>query len=85
MMDAPDKFPGYTHIALRVASIPATIAALKANDIPITQGPAALAKSLDNVTIRVAHQHRDVTDTVSIAERACGSGGFRVEPLRSWA
>ena len=37
MMDAPDKFPGYTHIALRVASIPATIAALKANDIPITQ------------------------------------------------
>ena len=54
MMDAPDKFPGYTHIALRVASIPATITALKANDIPITQGPAALAKSLDNVTIRGA-------------------------------
>ena len=84
-MDAPDKFPGYTHIALRVASIPATITALKANDIPITQGPAALAKSLDNVTIRVPHEHRDVTDTVSIAERVCGSGGFRVEPLRSWA
>src|SRR5215472_16299971 len=24
-------------------------------------------------------------DTVSTAERACGNGSFRVEPLRSWA
>src|SRR6516162_6497997 len=38
LMDVPEKFPGYTHIALRVASIPVTIAALKANDIAISQG-----------------------------------------------
>ena len=37
LMDLPEKFPGYTHIALRVASIPVTIAALKANDIAISQ------------------------------------------------
>jgi hypothetical protein len=36
LMDAPGKYPGYTHMALRVASIAATIAALNANDIAIT-------------------------------------------------
>ena len=50
LMDAPAKYPGYTQMALRVASIPSAIAALKANDIAITQGqpklcPRALARS----------------------------------------
>ena len=45
LMDTPDKYPGYTHMALRVASIPAAIAALKANDIAITQGPVSFDDS----------------------------------------
>src|ERR1700733_10188342 len=39
LMDVDEKYAGYTHVALGVASIPATISALKANDIAISQGP----------------------------------------------
>ena len=45
VMDVPAKYPGYTHMALRVGSIPATIAVLKANDIAITQGPVSFGES----------------------------------------
>jgi lactoylglutathione lyase len=44
LMDVPDKYPGYTHMALRVASIRATMVALKANGIAITQGPVSFGE-----------------------------------------
>ena len=54
LIDAPQKFPGYTHIALRVGSIPATIAALQAeqNGIAITPGPVSFGQRRARLGVR---------------------------------
>jgi catechol 2,3-dioxygenase-like lactoylglutathione lyase family enzyme len=42
LMDRPDKYPGYTHASLRVASIEDTVVALHRLGIVISEGPVNL-------------------------------------------
>jgi lactoylglutathione lyase len=44
LMDVGDKYPGYTHVALSVASIKAAIQALRDNGVRITQGPVSFGR-----------------------------------------
>jgi lactoylglutathione lyase len=46
LMDVPEKHPGWTHVALAVASIERTVAELEALGIVISEGPLRLGTGM---------------------------------------
>ena len=73
-MDIENKYPGFTHVALRVGSIKATMEALAENDIAITQGPVSFGPD-GNVSLFVRDPDRNVIELRGREEDLSSIGG----------
>ena len=74
LMDVGEKYPGYTHVALRVESIKAAIEALRANAIRITQGPVSFGRD-GHVSVFVRDPDLNVVELRGREEDLSSLGG----------
>jgi len=82
LMDAGDKYPGYTHVAFRVGSIAQAIIMLRQNDIPITQGPVSFGRD-GHVSLFLRDPDRNVIELRGREEDLSGLGGVEVYEPRN--
>ena len=61
LMDVPEKYPGYTNMALNVGSISKVLYALKEQNIAISQGPVSFGRS-DAASIFIRDPDRNVIE-----------------------
>lgn len=74
LMDVGEKYPGYTHVAMRVASIKAAIEALRANSVRITQGPVSFGAD-GHVSVFVRDPDLNVVELRGREEDLASIGG----------
>ncbi|MBI4194229.1 MAG: VOC family protein [Betaproteobacteria bacterium] len=77
LMDVREKYPGYTHVAFRVASIADAITMLRENDIAITQGPVSFGRD-GHVSLFVRDPDRNVIELRGREEDLSRLGGVAV-------
>ena len=83
LMDVPDKYPGYTHVAFRVGSIARTMRMLREHDIRITQGPVKFGRE-GHISVFLRDPDRNVIELRGREEDLSGLGGVEVyEPQNS--
>lgn len=65
LMDAMARYPGYTHVSFRVASVGRVVQLLKEKRIPIAEGPVKLGKQ---ITVFIRDPDRNVVELAEIED-----------------